>query len=93
MVTKLSTGKEVDFNPLTVQQRVEIDDEISAYYFKLGVNTSDPKAVAGAPFSLSIAYKAIKYAVGEIDLSNLEIIELFNQIYDASHLTELEKKS
>ena len=92
-MVKLSSGKEFEIKPLTVVQRIEIDDAISAYYFKLGIDTGDPDMIARAPFSLSIAYKAIEYSVGGKDLTNVEIIELFNHIYDASHLTELEKKS
>lgn len=92
-MVELSTGKKFEIKPLTVTQRIEIDDEIAAYYYKLGVDTSKQKEVAAAPFSLSIAYKAIQYSVGDVDLTNLEIIELFNQIYDASHLSEIQKKN
>lgn len=94
-MVKLNTGREIELKPLNMIQRVEIDDEISAYYFKLGVDFSDKKQVARTPFSLSISLKAIGYACKVVpdDLTNFEIIELFNQIYKESHLSELQKKS
>lgn len=93
-MVKLSTGREVEVKSLTVDQRVEIDDSLAAYYYKLGVNMADSDKVASAPFSFAIGLRAVKM-VSSIpeDLTNGEILEWFNLIFDASHLTDLQKKS
>lgn len=81
--------------PLTIEQRVEIDDELSAYYYKLGVDTSNIKEVLNAPPSLKIALKAVKYACDPLpeDLDNAKLIELFVEVQNKSHLSDEQKKS
>ena len=96
MVTKkvkLSSGKEIEIKSLTMPQRVEIDDDLSSFYFKLGVNMNDVNAINDAPPPLVVAYKAVKYSVGEMELTNNELIELFTEIHILSHLSDEQKKS
>ena len=84
-MVKLSTGREFEVKPLTIDQRVEIDDEWNIFMSKM----TKPE------ISYAVALKAIRYAVRDVpgDLSNLEIVELFNKIFELSHTPEIEKKS
>jgi|GEM_PF-1889739 len=91
---KLSSGREVEVKEWTQRQRVKIDDAMTEYYYRLGVDLTDSEQVSSAPFSFGIALDGIEYAVKNVpaDLDNVEIIELFNKIYEASHISELDKK-
>ena len=88
-MVKLSTGREFEVKPLTIDQRVEIDDEWNIFMSKM----TKPE------ISYAVALKAIRYSLNignghEIDdLSNLEIVELFNEIFMLSHTGDMEKKS
>ena len=77
---------------LTLEQRVEIDEELMHFYFKNGVDLNN---TVGAPIPLRIALKAVRYAVDEIpeDISNEELIKLFAKVQEKAHLSEIEKKS
>lgn len=92
---KLDSGREVEFKPWTIEQRVKVSDEIGVYYYKLGVDFTNADDVTRAPFAYEIALKAIKMAVKKVpaDLTNNEIVELYNMISEVSHISELEKKS
>lgn len=91
---KLKSGREVKVEPLTVRQRAKIDDRVTQYYFDLNIDYSDENQVARAPFSYDIALDAIEM-ISEIpeDITNLEIMEWFNLIYEKSHTSDLQKKS
>jgi len=84
-MVKLSTGREFEAKPLTIDQRVEIDDEWNIFMAKM----TKPE------ISYAVALKAIRYAVRSVpdDLSNIEIVELFNAIFELSHTGDVEKKS
>ena len=91
---KCSSGREFDVKPLNIEQRVEIDEEIAKYYYSLGVNLADAESVAKAPLPFTIALKACRYAgIDADDLSTIEIIELFTEIHNISHLADVQKKS
>lgn len=92
---KVQSGKEFEIKSLTLPQRVEIDDLLQEYYFKLGVNTSVVKEITAAPVSFRIALRSVQYGLKEVPdtLTNLELIELQTEIQNLSHLNETEKKS
>lgn len=93
-MVNLSSGREVEFNAWTLRQRVKIDDAMTKYYYEIGVDLTDAVQVANAPFSFEIALDGVEMAMKEVpeDLDNVEIIELFNLIYEQSHISELDKK-
>jgi hypothetical protein len=92
-MVKLSTGREVEVKSWTLEQRVEIDDLMTEYYYRLGIDLTNSKQLTNAPFSFSVALKGIKFmsTVPE-NINNVEIIDWFNLIYEASHISELDKK-
>ena len=77
-----------------MEQRVDIDEGLMAFYHKLNIDTSDTKAVAKSPPPLKIALKAVRYSAIEMEeMTNTELIESFIEIQKISHLSETEKKS
>ena len=96
MVTKkVKIGeREFEISALNVDDRLEIDDLLSAHYFKLGVDMSNVKEITAAPPPLVVAWKAVKLSVKNVpeNLDNLEILELFAEIQNFSHLSEADKK-
>jgi len=84
-MVKLSTGREFEIKPLTIDQRVEVDDDWNVFMSKM----------TKPGISYAVALKAIRYACPGIpdDLTNIEIVELFNEIFALSHTPEIEKKS
>jgi len=87
---KLSTKREIEIKPLTMDQRLEIDEAVQLFFYQAGKSDSEVK-----PFPYRTAMKAIRYSAEEVpeDLSNQEIAELYNAIFDISHKSEIEKKS
>ena len=89
-----SSGRKFKIKALNIDQRVEIDDDISEYYFKLGVDFSKPDEIARATIPLKVALKACRYAgIDNDDLTTLELVELLTEINNISHLSETQKKS
>ena len=92
---KVKVGeREFEISALSVDNRLEIDDLLSAHYFKLGVDMTNVKSIMKAPPSMQIAWKAVKMSVEKVpdDLENIEILELFAEIQNLSHLSETDKK-
>ena len=84
-MVKLSTGREVEVKALTLDQRLEVDDAMNIFMSNMAKPT----------ISYSVALKGIRYSCKDVpdDLSNLEIVELYNNIFEISHLDATEKKS
>lgn len=90
-MVKLESGREVELKPLNYLQRAELMDESVLYLAKCNQVNSR------VPISMLVVVKTLKYA-GIIEtiieeMTIVEQIEAYNEIWRISGLDEIQKKS